>query len=491
MLKLQDLCLDYDNTLMDALKSIDSNGEGIVFVQKNDIFFGTLTDGDIRRGLISGASKSSKLGPYCNEKAVRLPIFSSDNEIQGSLSDNEINMVPLVNAEGVVVDFATRSRFQRFPVMEPCLRGREREYVNDCIDSNWISSQGSYVERFESELSEICGVKSCVATSSGTTALHLALETLGIGFGDEVIVPNLTFGASVNSILHAGATPVLVDVSEHDWTLCPQKVLKAISPNTKAIMPVHLYGNPCQMNSIMSIAVQHDLLVVEDCAEALGAKILGQPVGSFGDAAAFSFFANKVITCGEGGAVMFRDSLSSEKAKMLRDHGMSATKKYWHELVGYNYRMTNIQAAIGCAQLEKLEEFTVKRSQIWASYEKELLPSGYFKSQKLHAGSEPCHWLFTLVLASNLTCYRDQLSDELRLSGIDTRPIFYPMSDMPAFQANSKQAPDLRTSKSLSRRGISFPSSISLSNEEIVSISRRTLEIIEELIMLNKDRCVD
>lgn len=488
MLKLQDLCLEYDNTLMDALRSIDANAEGIVFIQKNGIFFGTLTDGDIRRGLINGATKDSKLGPYCNEEAIRLPIFSSDKEIQESLDANEINMVPLVNAEGVVVDFATRQRFQRFPVMEPCLQGREREYVNDCIDSNWISSQGSYVERFESELTEICGVKSCVATSSGTTALHLALETLGIGFGDEVIVPNLTFGASVNSILHAGATPVLVDVSEHDWTLCPQKVLEALSPNTKAIMPVHLYGNPCQMNEIMSIAVQHDLLVIEDCAEALGAKISGQPVGSFGDAAAFSFFANKVITCGEGGAVMFRDGLSSEKAKMLRDHGMLKTKKYWHEFVGYNYRMTNIQAAIGCAQLERFEEFIAKRSKIWSSYEKELLPSGYFKSQKLHTDSEACRWLFTLVLTPNLTRFRDQLSDELRLSGIDTRPIFYPMSDMPAFQTNSKQASDLSASKSLSRGGLSFPSSISLNNEEIVSISRRTIEIIEELIMPNMDR---
>lgn len=488
MIKLKDLCIDYDNTLMDALKSIDANGEGIVFIQKDKIFIGTLTDGDIRRALISGATKESELGPYCNKKAIRLPIFSTDNEIQKILDDNEINMLPLVNREGVVVDFATRTRFHRFPVMEPCLQGKEREYVNDCIDTNWISSQGSYVERFESELSAVCEVKSCLATSSGTTALHLALKTLDIGFGDEVIVPNLTFGASVNAILHAGATPVLVDVSENDWTLCPQKVIEAISPNTKALMPVHLYGNPCQMKEIMKIATQHGLLVIEDCAEALGAKISGKPVGSFGDAAAYSFFANKVITCGEGGAVMFRDSSNIDKAKMLRDHGMSATKKYWHELVGYNYRMTNIQAAIGCAQLEKLEEFAIKRSQIWTRYEKELLPSGYFKSQKLNANCEPGRWLFTLVLSSNLTSYRDQLSDQLRLSGIDTRPIFYPMSDMPAFQTTTRQASDLQASQRLSRGGISFPSSMSLNDEEIILISERTIEIIEELKLINKDK---
>ena len=253
-------------------------------------------------------------------------------------------------------------------------------------------------------------------------------------------------------------------------------------------MPVHLYGNPCQMKAIMEIATQHDLLVIEDCAEALGAKISGKPVGSFGDAAAYSFFANKVITCGEGGAVMFRDSSNIDKAKMLRDHGMSATKKYWHELVGYNYRMTNIQAAIGCAQLEKLEEFAIKRSQIWTRYEKELLPSGYFKSQKLNANSEPGRWLFTLVLSSNLTSYRDHLSDQLRLSGIDTRPIFYPMSDMPAFQTTTRQASDLQASQRLSRGGISFPSSMSLNDEEIILISEKTLEIIEELKLINKDK---
>ena len=488
MVRLHNLCLEYDNTIMDALQTINANGKGIVFVQKNKIFFGTLTDGDIRRALISGATKNCEIGPFCNEKAISLPIFASETEILRVIEKYKIKMLPLVDADGTVVDFATPSRFNRFPIMEPCLLGKEKEYVNDCIDTNWISSQGSYVERFESELSEICGVKSCVATSSGTTALHLALKTLGVGLGDEVIVPNLTFGASVNSILNAGAIPVLVDVSEQDWNMCPEKIIQAISPSTKAIMPVHLYGNPCQMNAIMSIALEHGLLVIEDCAEALGAKILGQPVGSFGDAAAFSFFANKIITCGEGGAVLFSNSKNGEKAKKLRDHGMSVSKKYWHELVGFNYRMTNIQAAIGCAQLERFEEFTAKRSQIWASYEKKLLPSGYFKSQKIHAGSEPCHWLFTLVLLPNLTCHRDQLIDKLRLSGIETRPIFYPMSDMPAFQANSKKSLELKASENLSRGGISFPSSISLNEQEIFKISEITLDTIRELITFNMDK---
>ena len=486
MKKLKDLCLEYDNTLKDALNCININGEGIVLVQRNRVFFGTLTDGDIRRAFLKGANGDDKLGLYCNANAIRLPVFSSDSVIQKCLNDNKINMIPLLNDEGIIVDFATKSRFHRFPVMEPSLYGREKEYVNDCLDTNWISSQGAYVERFESNLSEICDATSCVSSSSGTTALHLALEALGIGDGDEVIVPNLTFGASVNSILHAGATPVLVDVSETDWNICPQKILDVIGSNTKAIMPVHLYGNPCQMDTIMNIASEHNLLVIEDCAEALGAKISGQPVGSFGDAASFSFFANKVVTCGEGGAVIFKESLIGEKAKILRDHGMSPNKKYWHETVGYNYRMTNIQAAIGCAQLELLEDFTAKREKIWSKYENELLPSGYFRQQELRIGSVRCNWLFTLSLIPKLSQYRDQLIDELRLVGIETRPMFYPMSEMPAFETNTKKASNLNASVNLSMGGISFPSSLSLKNEEITLISKKTLNIIKKLLIQDK-----
>lgn len=485
MLKLQDLCVEYDATLMEALKAIDANAQGILFVQKNNIFQGTLTDGDIRRALISGADKQDVLGPHCNLNALSMHISSSDNDIIRSLHKSNINMIPLLNDDGIVVDFATKSSLGRYPVMEPLLNGKEKEYVIDCIDSNWISSQGAYVEKFETELSEICDVEFCISTSSGTTALHLALLALDIGVGDEVIVPNLTFGASVNSILHSGATPVLVDVASDDWNLCPQKIMDAITPNTKAIMAVHLYGNPCQMDKIMGIAKNHNLLVIEDCAEALGAKILDKPIGSFGDAAAFSFFANKIITSGEGGAVTFKESHYAEKAKILRDHGMSKNKRYWHEFVGYNYRMTNIQAAIGCAQLEQLEFFTTRREEIWSIYSRELMPSGYFLDQKVHVDSTPCRWLFTLLLNQKLSIHRDQLTEELRLLGIDTRPIFYPMSDMPAFQDKAKMSLKLESSEDISLRGLSFPSSVSLSENEIVSISRSTLEEIEKLISLN------
>lgn len=485
MIRLQDLCIEYNESIIDALKAIDANSSGILFVQKNKIFYGTLTDGDIRRALIGGAHKEDKIEPYCNINAISLPISSSDNEIIRCLNKSGIKMIPLLNDERIVVDFASKARIGRYPVMEPVLNGREKEYVMDCLDSNWISSQGTYVEKFETVLNEICDTEFCISTSSGTTALHLALLTLDIGIGDEVIVPNLTFGASVNSIIHSGATPILVGVDNETWNLCHKKVKDAITPNTKAIMAVHLYGNPCEMDNIMKVARDHNLLVIEDCAEALGAKILGKPVGSFGDAAAFSFFANKIITTGEGGALVVKENHLAEKARMLRDHGMNKNKRYWHEFIGYNYRMTNIQAAIGLAQLEQLDFFTERRNEIWTIYSRELIPSGYFAEQKVHGDFTQCHWLYTLLLNPKLCIDRDQLINELRLLGIETRPIFYPMSDMPAFENKVNFSLDLESSRDISLRGISFPSSVSLTESDILHITKITLKEIERLIALN------
>lgn len=481
MIKLEDLCIDSNCTLLDALKLIDINGQGIVFVQKDKVFLGTLTDGDIRRAIINGANNESCIESFCNKNAINLPVFSSEKILRDSLLSNEISLIPLINSQGTVVDFASQSRLNRFPVMEPYLGGKEKEYVNECLDTNWISSQGSYVDLFESELSNLCNLNSCIATSSGTTALHLALDCLGIGAQDEVIVPNFTFGASVNSIIHSGATPVLVDINHDDWTISTKQILSSITSKTKAIMPVHIYGNPCDMKEIMKIANENNLLVIEDCAEALGASIDGQPVGTFGDAAAFSFFANKVITCGEGGAVSFKNKESLEKAKMLRDHGMSQKRKYWHEYIGYNYRMTNIQAAIGLAQLEQLETFEKNRKVIWNLYNSELIKSGYFEEQKITPGHSQCHWLYTLLIKKNISVDRDILIDELRLSGIDSRPVFFPMDEMPAFKSNTINSSNLHNSKDISFRGFSLPSSVTLMPDEIKWISTKIIKIITKL----------
>jgi len=476
-MNINDLLVDSKDNLILAIKKINSTGLGIVFVTKNGKAFGSLTDGDIRRALLKGAETKDELINFCNKKPVILSKDSSKNMIQKNLS-SRIKVIPLVDENEIIVDFATIKRLHHFMVMEPVLSGNEINYVTECIKTNWISSQGKYVKNFESEIKNMFGANFCISTSNGTTALHLALEALDIGEGDEVIVPDFTFGASVNSIIHSGATPVLVDVEKDSWNLCPKAVKDAINKKTKAIMPVHIYGNPCDMKAIMSIAKKNKLLVIEDCAEAFGATVEGKYVGTFGDSATFSFFANKVITSGEGGAVLFNSREAYEKAAVIRDHGMSKNKRYWHERIGYNYRLTNLQAAIGCAQLEQFESFKRKRKDIWNQYDSRLKKTGYFSYQKSLKNSSVSHWLYSILLRNSIEMDRDQLLESLKNYGIETRPVFYPMSRMPAFKslANSRKN---HIANSISQRGFSLPSSITLKRSEIDFICDSLITILQ------------
>ena len=250
------------------------------------------------------------------------------------------------------------------PVAEPALVGREKEFVLDCIDSTWISSTGLYIGRFEAGFAEFCGVEHAITCANGTVALHLALLALGIGPGDEVICPTLTYVAAANSVVYCGATPVLVDAEAATWNLDPAAVEAAVTPRTKAILVVHLYGHPADMDAIRRIADAHDLRVVEDAAEALGARHRGRRVGSLSDVATFSFYGNKVITTGEGGMVVTDDATLAETVRLLRGQGQDPTQRYRFPVVGYNYRLTNVACAIGCAQLEKVEWHVGRRRQI-------------------------------------------------------------------------------------------------------------------------------
>lgn len=475
---LDGFLIEVTASLFEAMQAIEINASGIVFTIREGILEGSLSDGDIRRALISGASLDYPCGDYHNKNFISLPVGSSSKDIQDNLSDDK-SIIPLVDMEGRVLDFASRYKLHNFVVMEPYLKGNELKYVTDCVTSNWISSQGKYVTQFEKEISDLCGGGSCVATSNGTTALHLGLETLQIGPGDEIIVPSFTFGASVNAIIHAGATPVIVDVDRATWTLSLEAVSSAITDKTKAIMAVHIYGNPCDMTEILKIAKSHDLFVIEDCAEALGATINGRPVGCFGDVAAFSFFANKIITCGEGGALVVNDRSLLERAAELRDHGMDKTRRYWHKFVGYNYRMTNMQAAVGVAQIEQLPMFSKKRQIIWDQYNKFLSPYSSFEFQKSMVNHTPSLWLYTLLLSSDESCTNEQVIMRLKDYGIESRPVFYPMSQMPAFQGSSVIHGDIN-SRDISLRGLSLPSSVSLTEKEIKYICNSIISILQQ-----------
>src|SRR6266496_1099800 len=257
------------------------------------------------------------------------------------------------------------------PVAEPDIGERELAYVTDAVRSGWISSSGVYVDRFESSFAALCGVRHAVAVANGTVALHLALRAAGIGAGDEVIVPSLTFAATAAAVVHAGAAPVFVESTAHYWCMDPVAVEAALGPRTRAIIPVHLYGHPADMDALHEIARSRHLVVIEDAAEAHGARCRGRVVGSIGDLGCFSFYGNKIMTTGEGGMVTTNDSALATHMRFLKNHAMEPQRRYWHSEVGFNYRMTNLQAAVGCAQVERFQELQRARAQVLGWYRDE------------------------------------------------------------------------------------------------------------------------
>lgn len=463
---IEELLITGDKPVKDALKIIDANAQGTCFVvDASKKLIGVVTDGDIRRALISGKNLDTPIRDVMETKFTALPVSTPVDQIQARISQS-IRHIPLVDENGIPVDYASFSRAHRIPVMTPQLNGNELKYVTECITTGWISSQGAYVKKFEQQFAEFCGSPNGVAVSNGTVAIHLALEALGIGEGDEVIVPDLTFAASINGVIYTGATPVIADVDPETWTLSPAAVEKLITPRTKAIMPVHLYGHPCHMDELMAIAKKHNLLVVEDAAEALGALYKGKHVGSFGDAATFSFFGNKTITTGEGGMVLFRDKTVAEKAMVLRDHGMSKQKRYWHDVVGYNYRMTNIQAAIGVAQLERLEEFVNAKRSMASVYNGGLGANKHITLPPEKEWAKNGYWLYTCIVDPEGGVTRDELIEKLTKNGVETRPVFYPLHDMPPYKQYLLDGQKFPVTDNLSRNGISLPSSVTITQEE-------------------------
>jgi perosamine synthetase len=356
------------------------------------------------------------------------------------------------------------------PVSEPLLGEEELDNIVDALKSGWISSKGRFISEFEHGFAQYCGVKHGTATSNGTVALHLALSALGIGPGDEVIVPTLTFVATANAVRYTGARPVFVDSHPDYWCIDPAKVEEAVTANTKAIVPVHLYGHPCDMDAIMETAKRRRLLVIEDAAEAHGAQYKGKKVGSFGDVACFSFFGNKILTTGEGGMCLTDNAELAQKMRILKDHGMNPDKRYWHDVVGFNYRMTNMQAAVGVAQLEKVDRLVEKKRQIADWYAEELKPleqRGLVKPPPEMPWATAVYWMYSVLIEAGFGVQRDTLIQELAKGGIETRPLFYPIHTMPPYE-KSETFP---VAEALSGKGISLPSGMRLTRENVETIA--------------------
>jgi len=349
------------------------------------------------------------------------------------------------------------------PIAEPSLGEEELNNVVEAVKSGWISSKGKFIPEFEEGFARYCGVRYGVATCNGTVALHLALIALGIGQGDEVIVPALTFIATANAVKYAGAKPVLVDSAPDYWCIDPEKIGKAITPKTRAIIPVHLYGHPCDMDPIMDIAKRHNLYVIEDAAEAHGAEYKGRKVGSFADIACFSFYGNKIITTGEGGICLTNDESLAVKMRGLRDHGMNPQKRYWHDVVGFNYRMTNMQAAVGVAQLNKLDKFVEKKREIAGLYSSLLNSVGGISLPPEMPWAKNVYWMYSILVQDSYGIDRDELMNRLELKGVETRPLFYPLHVMPPY----KKSGSIAVAEEVSGRGISLPSSVNLTAEQV------------------------
>lgn len=366
---------------------------------------------------------------------------------------------------------------RHIPVSRPLLNGNELKYVSECIETNWISSIGSFVTRFENAFASWCGAPHAVATSSGTTALHLLLAALGIGPDDEIIVPDLTFVATANAVRYCGATPVFADCDPRVMVIDPKRLHEKITPRTRAIFAVHLYGHPADMDPLREIAASRGLLLLEDAAEAHGAEYKGKRVGALGHSAVFSFFGNKILTTGEGGMVLTGDERLAARMRILRAHGMDPNRRYWFPEIGYNYRMTNLQAAVGLAQLECAAEKLAARDRVGALYDELLAPlSRWLLLPQTRSWARRVHWLYTVHVAPDAPIGRDELAARLAARGIETRPVVIPMHRLPAYnEENGYPGSDLAADS-----GLSLPTAENLSGEEAAYVASALREILEE-----------
>lgn len=370
------------------------------------------------------------------------------------------------------------------PVCAPFLSEKELEYVTDCIKTNWISSKGKYIEEFEEKFARFCGAEYGIATTSGTTALHLALKSLNLGKQDEVIIPASTMIATAFSVIYTGAKPVLVDSEPETYNINPAKIEKKITKNTKAIIPVHIFGHPCNMDEIMNIAEGYDLFVIEDAAESHGAEYKKQKVGGFGDAGCFSFYANKIVTTGEGGMVITNNKNIAQKARLLKDLAFSKEKRFLHDDLGFNYRMSNILAAIGVAQMEKIDEFIERRRKNAQLYNSLLKDVEGIITPTEKSWAKNVYWMYSILIERGFGITRDELIKKLEKEGIETRTFFLPMHYQPVFKKMGLfEGQSYPVAEEISRTGMYLPSGSGLKKEEIAQIC----EVIKDISRCEKN----
>jgi perosamine synthetase len=357
-------------------------------------------------------------------------------------------------------------------VAQPEFSGNEAAYVLDCIETEWVTAGGKYVKSFESAFAEWIGVRHAIACSSGTSALHLALLAFGAGPGDEVLVPTLTYVATANAVRYCNATPVFCESEADTMNIDPDDIEDRITAKTVGIVPVHMYGHSVDMKRIREIAGRHGLWVAEDAAQAHGATYNGISCGSLGDIGTFSFFGNKIMTTGEGGMVVTDDDDYANAIRLYAGQGVDANRRYWFSVVGYNYRMTNVQAALGVAQLERIDDLLVARQRVAQWYAAQLKPMRDVLTLPVQwSYAHHAYWMYTVVLNEGVALSRDDLILKLAEDGIETRPVFHPVHTLPPYEGGRQgQYP---IAERLGRRGISLPTHSRLSEEDVVYVCER------------------
>jgi perosamine synthetase len=362
------------------------------------------------------------------------------------------------------------------PISKPYIGAREKELVLEALDSGWVSSIGKYIDEFEAGFARYCGTEYALAVSNGTTGLHLALAAIGLQPGDEVIVPDLTFVATANAVAYTGATPVLADIDPDTLCIDPVSVKSLISERTKAIIPVHLYGHPADMDALAEITAASGIDLIEDAAEAHGAEYRGRRVGGLAKCGVFSFYGNKVITTGEGGMLTTNDREFYLRAKRLRDHAMSPQRRYFHEERGFNYRLTNLQAAVGVAQLERIDDFLHRRAEIMDWYNSAIATSGQVRLNQVKNWAKSAFWMVCLEVDWFDEASREAFMLALKKRGIDTRPYFCALSSMPMY---AQQA--LPVSAFKARIGLNLPTYYELTKSDVQRIASEVNDLLREM----------
>jgi perosamine synthetase len=368
------------------------------------------------------------------------------------------------------------------PVCEPVLDGNEERYVLDCIRTNWVSSAGKYLQEFEAKFSAWCGARHGIACSNATTGLHMTLVAMGIGPGDEVIIPDFTLIVSANTVILAGARPVLVDIEPDTWCIDASKIEEKITPRTKAIMAVHMYGHPCDMDRIQEIARRRGLKVIEDAAQAHGAEFRGRRAGAMSDAGIFSFYGNKILTTGEGGMILCGDDALAARLRLLVNQGFREPR-FVHEVMGFNYRLTNVQAALGLAQLEKADEKVARKRENARLYTERLRGVQDLALPVERPGARSVYWMYGVVPGERYRQPRARLMGRLKEAGIDTRAFFHPMHLQPVYQGADARFPDCRGayphSTRAGERGLYLPSGHGVTPAQIDEVCAKLKSVLE------------